>query len=93
MFFLIRMAFWLSVVLVLLPSGGAKQTAAAPSAEIGAVEAHANGRSVNDPFTMQHIVHHATRRSPFRQNAGRRARERRASARQNPAAASALVFA
>ena len=39
MFFLIRMAFWLSVVLVLLPSGGAKQTAAAPSAEIGAVEA------------------------------------------------------
>src|SRR3977135_670493 len=39
MFFLIRMAFWLSVVLVLLPSGGAKQTAAAPSAELGAVEA------------------------------------------------------
>src|ERR1700709_1533113 len=39
MFFLIRMAFWLSVVLVLLPSGGATQTAAAPSAEIGAVEA------------------------------------------------------
>src|SRR6266404_2673429 len=39
MFFLIRMAFWLSVVLVLLPSGGAKQTAAAPGAEIGAVEA------------------------------------------------------
>src|SRR3981189_1814202 len=39
MFFLIRMAFWLSIVLVLLPSGGAKQTAAAPSAESGAVEA------------------------------------------------------
>src|SRR3982074_3606439 len=39
MFFLIRRAFWLSVVLVLLPSGEAKQTAAAPSAEIGAVEA------------------------------------------------------
>jgi hypothetical protein len=39
MFFLIRMAFWLSVVLVLLPSGGAKQTAAAPSAEIGAIGA------------------------------------------------------
>src|SRR3981081_3386937 len=39
MFFLIRMAFWLSVVLVLLPSGGAKQNAAEPGAEIGAVEA------------------------------------------------------
>jgi hypothetical protein len=39
MFFLIRMAFWLSVVLVLLPSGGAKQTAAAPGTEIGAVGA------------------------------------------------------
>jgi hypothetical protein len=39
MFFLIRMAFWLSVVLALLPSGGAKQTAAAPSAEIGAIGA------------------------------------------------------
>src|SRR3981189_684775 len=39
MFFLIRMAFWLSVVLVLLPSGGATQPAAAPRAEIGAVEA------------------------------------------------------
>jgi len=39
MFFLIRMAFWLSVVLVLLPSGGAKQTAAAPGAEIGAAGA------------------------------------------------------
>ena len=39
MFFLIRMSFWLSVVLVLLPSGGAKQTAAAPSAEIGAIGA------------------------------------------------------
>ena len=39
MFFLIRMAFWLSVVLVLLPSGGAKQTAAAPSPEIGALGA------------------------------------------------------
>lgn len=40
MFFLIRMAFWLSVVLVLLPSGGgAKQTASAPRAEIGAIEA------------------------------------------------------
>jgi uncharacterized protein DUF5330 len=37
MFFLIRMAFWLSVVLVLLPSGGGKQTA--PGAEIGASEA------------------------------------------------------
>jgi hypothetical protein len=39
MFFLIRMAFWLSVVLVLLPSGGAKQTAAAPGTEIGAAGA------------------------------------------------------
>jgi hypothetical protein len=51
MFFLIRMAFWLSVVLVLLPSGGAKQTAAAPSAEIGAVGAAASA-TVSD---MRHF--------------------------------------
>ena len=39
MFFLLRMAFWLSVVLVLLPSGGPQQrTATAPSAELGAME-------------------------------------------------------
>jgi len=41
MFFLLRMAFWLSVVLVLLPSGGSQQrtaTTAAPSAELGAME-------------------------------------------------------
>ncbi len=39
MFFLLRMAFWLSVVLVLLPSGGSQRNAAAPSAELGAREA------------------------------------------------------
>src|SRR5215813_11236066 len=39
MFFLLRMAFWLSVVLVLLPSGGSKQAATAPASEINAVEA------------------------------------------------------
>src|SRR5689334_18479339 len=40
MFFLLRMAFWLSVVLVLLPSGGSQRTTtSAPSAELGAVEA------------------------------------------------------
>src|ERR1700720_4423048 len=41
MFFLLRMAFWLSVVLVLLPSGGSQRTAtaSAPSTELGAVEA------------------------------------------------------
>jgi hypothetical protein len=55
--------------------------------------AHAGGRSVNDPFTMQHIVHHATRCSPFRQNAAPRLRESRASARQNLAVPSALAFA
>jgi hypothetical protein len=39
MFFLLRMAFWLSVVLVLLPSGGSQQhIATAPSAELGAME-------------------------------------------------------
>jgi hypothetical protein len=39
MFFLLRMAFWMSVVLVLLPSGGSQQhTATAPSAELGAIE-------------------------------------------------------
>jgi hypothetical protein len=36
MFFIIRMAFWLCVVLALLPSGGSKQTASAPGTEIGA---------------------------------------------------------
>lgn len=40
MFFLLRMAFWVSVVLVLLPSGGSQQrTAKAPSSDLGAVEA------------------------------------------------------
>ena len=39
MFFLLRMAFWLSVVLVLLPSGGSQRTPSTPSAELGAVEA------------------------------------------------------
>src|SRR5882672_9712379 len=39
MFFLIRMAFWLSVVLVLLPSGGSKPTAPSPHSDINAVEA------------------------------------------------------
>jgi len=39
MFFLLRMAFWLSVVLVLLPSGGSQRSPSAPSAELGAVEA------------------------------------------------------
>ena len=39
MFFLLRMAFWLSVVLVLLPSGGSQpHTATAPSAELGTME-------------------------------------------------------
>ena len=36
MFFLLRMAFWMSVVLVLLPSGGSQHTATAPSPELGA---------------------------------------------------------
>jgi len=55
--------------------------------------AHAGGRSVNDPFTMQHIIHHATRRSPFRQNETLRAWETRASAQQNPELPFALAFA
>src|SRR3990172_9325682 len=37
MFFLLRMAFWLTVVCVLLPSGGAKQTSA--DAQIDATQA------------------------------------------------------
>ena len=37
MFFLVRVAFWLTVVLVLLPSGGSKQSGA--QANIGATEA------------------------------------------------------
>ena len=37
MFFLLRMGFWLTVVCVLLPSGGAKQTS--PDAQIDAVQA------------------------------------------------------
>jgi Family of unknown function (DUF5330) len=39
MFFLIRAAFWLSVVLVLLPTGSSKPTALAQRSEIGALEA------------------------------------------------------
>jgi hypothetical protein len=41
MFFLIRMTFWICVVLALLPSGGSKQTqpAAASSADIGPMQA------------------------------------------------------
>ena len=40
MFFLLRMTFWLSVVLVLLPSGGSKQqTASATGSELRAGEA------------------------------------------------------
>ncbi len=38
MFFLLRMTFWISLVLVLLPNGG-KQNAAVPSAGVGAMEA------------------------------------------------------
>ena len=38
MFFLLRMTFWIGLVLVLLPSGG-KQDAATPSAGAGAIEA------------------------------------------------------
>jgi len=38
MFFLLRMAFWMSVVLVLLPSGGSQHTATAPNSEVGAME-------------------------------------------------------
>jgi hypothetical protein len=38
MFFLLRMAFWMSVVLVLLPSGGSQRTATAPSSDLGAME-------------------------------------------------------
>jgi uncharacterized protein DUF5330 len=38
MFFLLRMAFWMSVVLVLLPSGGSQHTVTAPSSDLGAME-------------------------------------------------------
>lgn len=38
MFFLLRMTFWIGLVLVLLPSGG-KQDGAVPSAGTGAIEA------------------------------------------------------
>lgn len=37
MFFLLRMAFWLGIVLILLPSGGAQHRASA--SEVGAVDA------------------------------------------------------
>lgn len=38
MFFLLRMAFWMSVVLVLLPSGGSQRTTTTPSSDLGAME-------------------------------------------------------
>jgi hypothetical protein len=47
MFFLLRMAFWLSVVCVLLPSGGAKSTS--PDAQIDATQAMSMaGAAVSD---------------------------------------------
>jgi len=39
MFFLLRMALFFGVILVLLPSGGSKQTAATPGAQVGALDA------------------------------------------------------
>jgi Family of unknown function (DUF5330) len=39
MFFLLRLTFWIGLVLVLLPSGGKQQDAAVPSAGTGAIEA------------------------------------------------------
>src|SRR5689334_14382187 len=50
MLFLLRMAFWLSIVLVLLPSGGPKQDAHAPSnSQLSAGEAvTAAGATVSD---------------------------------------------
>ena len=39
MFFLLRMTFWIGLVLALLPSGGKQQDAAVPSAGTGAIEA------------------------------------------------------
>ena len=49
MFFLLRMAFWMSVVLVLLPSGGSQPTATAPSSELGAMETlSAASKTVSD---------------------------------------------
>ena|SRR5689334_3088325 len=38
MFFLIRMAFWMSVVLVLLPSKGSEHTVTPPGSDVGAME-------------------------------------------------------
>jgi hypothetical protein len=38
MFFLIRMAFWMSVVLVLLPSGNSQRSAPPPGSDLGAME-------------------------------------------------------
>ena len=47
MFFLLRMAFWLTVVCVLLPSGGAKSTS--PDAQIDAAQAASlAGAAVSD---------------------------------------------
>lgn len=39
MFFLIRVAFWMSVVLVLLPAFGSKPVATSPSTDVKAAEA------------------------------------------------------
>jgi hypothetical protein len=46
MFFLIRMVFWLAVVLAWLPSGGAKPGAAAPG--VTAACGQAGARKVHD---------------------------------------------
>src|SRR4051794_13051400 len=50
MFFLLRVAFWLTIVLALLPSGGAQQSAqASAQTKVGATEAvAAAGAAVSD---------------------------------------------
>lgn len=55
MFFLIRVAFWISVILVLLPTGGSKQAAqgSASSTEFNAVEAFSAATAT--VFDMRHF--------------------------------------
>jgi hypothetical protein len=49
MFFLLRVAFWLTIVLALLPSGGAQQSAEASATKVGPTEAVvAAGAAVSD---------------------------------------------
>src|SRR5262249_5963451 len=75
MWFLLRMTFWLAVVLVLLPTGGSQT---APKSQVSAGEAFSAARGAVADFE-----HFCERQQEARIADGRYARPARASRRQN----------